>query len=74
MRVCIVFASESNWQVWVTLEDHNPIRDAFGFCIGTGKTRDAAVADAVKDLEGATEVLQSPPDAVEVLDSHGEKM
>jgi len=51
---------EDGWQVWITLDGHDPIEDAFGFIVGTGDTRDEAVAAAVKDLEAAIEELQQP--------------
>ena len=50
-----------DWDVWISLPDHDPIEDAFGFVVGVGRTRDAAVADAVQALEEAVERLQAPP-------------
>lgn len=60
----IVSEGDADWHVWMSLEDHDPLDDAFGFIIGSGETRDAAVADAVASLEAATARLQSPPGVV----------
>jgi hypothetical protein len=53
-----------DWAVWISLEDSDPLTDAFWFVIGSGATRDAAVADAVATLEEAVERLQSPHQGV----------
>lgn len=54
-----------DWDVWISLPNHDPIKDVFGFAIGVGDTRDAAVADAVQALEEAVERLQAPPGQIE---------
>lgn len=56
----VIVGDEGDYNVWISLPDHDPVRDAFGFVIGCGDTRDAAVADAVASLEGALSALQSP--------------
>ncbi len=45
-----------HWQVWVNTED----LEFTGLCVGTGETRDEAIAVAVKALEAIVEHLQSP--------------
>jgi hypothetical protein len=64
-RLLIHEETGDDWQVWISLDDHDPLNDPFGFIIGTGKTRDAAVADAVRDLEAILEQLQAPPGTIE---------
>ena len=47
-------SEDGDWEVWI-----NPDwRD--GLCLGVGKTRDAAVAQAVATLEEAATRLQEP--------------
>jgi hypothetical protein len=48
--------SEDDWSVWLNAGD----TDFSGMCIGTGATRDEAVADAVNGLEEAVARLQGP--------------
>ena len=48
------------WNVWIGLEGDMPAPQGFSFIIGSGATRDEALADAVKDLEAALEQLQQP--------------
>ncbi len=55
----------NDWSVWITLPNHDALNDAVGFVIGSGETRDAAVASAVADLESALRRLQSPQGEVE---------
>ena len=50
------------WCVWAGLDGEDPRESLHGFIIGQGDTRDEAVADAVRELEAATERLQSPVD------------
>lgn len=45
-----------DWEVWVNCEDQN----FSGLCVGTGSTRDEAVAEAVTALEAIVELLQRP--------------
>jgi hypothetical protein len=49
-----------DWSVWATLEGHDAIRDSFGFIIGVGATRDAAVADAVRVLKELSRSYNHP--------------
>ena len=53
-------AGTSGWFVWISLPNHDPDKDAYGFIIGAGDTRDAAVTDAVSALQDAMDRLQSP--------------
>lgn len=51
-----------DWLVWIGLEGDGDIsREGLGFVIGVGKTRDAAVAEAVADLEAVVARLQEAP-------------
>jgi hypothetical protein len=54
---CLHVFHEGDWQVWL-----NPYRFGHpdGLCVGTGDTRDEAVANAVKTLEEMTALLQQP--------------
>ena len=61
----LIEASDGEYSVWVSLPDHDPIKDAFGFVIGTGVTRDQAVAAAVVELEDLLGRLQGPPGTIE---------
>jgi hypothetical protein len=68
MRVAIINNGDC-FDVWVSLElkeDPRRLRDSF--VIGTGETRDAAVASAVQDLEAALDALQGPPGVVAEYD------
>lgn len=56
--------SEPHWNVWVSLPDHDPVNDPFGFVIGVGSTRDVAVEDAVAVLEDCCDRLQAQRDPV----------
>lgn len=53
--------------VWLDTE----VADHDGLCIGLGDTRDAAVADAVKDLEARLAELQLPQSAFQTRDQDG---
>lgn len=57
----ITHAADDDWNVWISLPDHDPVEDSYGFIVGSGSTRDDAVASAVRDLETLLERLQSPP-------------
>lgn len=46
------------WEVWVSLVDGNPLRMGESFIIGVGATKDAAIADAQKDLNAAKAQLK----------------
>jgi hypothetical protein len=52
MNIVVVQERES-WDVWVSLDGHDPLKSQFGFCIGTAATRQRAVSNAVKELENA---------------------
>lgn len=65
LSLLITRDGDGDWCVWMSLPDHDPELDAFGFVIGIGATRDAAVADAVAELEGVGVRLQAPAGAVE---------
>jgi hypothetical protein len=60
--------SDNDWSVWMSLPDHDPIEDAFGFVVGSGETREEAVADAVAVLQEATRRLQAPACDIEERD------
>jgi hypothetical protein len=62
----ITTSGPEDWAVWISLPKHDPLTDRWGFVIGSGATRDAAVADAVATLEQAVERLQSPTGVVAV--------
>lgn len=47
------------WQVWLGLAGEHPVLDLYGFVVGVGETRDAAIADAVQNL-GQVAQLQAP--------------
>ncbi len=47
----------THWEVWLDTD----VGEQDGLCIGSGATRDQAVADAVTELEAALEELQHPP-------------
>jgi hypothetical protein len=60
--IAVLHDAPDDWQVWIGLEDQTPPA-GLSFIIGTGPTRDAAVAAAVKDLEDVIERLQQPAEA-----------
>lgn len=51
-------AHSQAWQVWISLENEHGIEQGEAFIIGSGATRDEAVAGAVADLEAQIEQLQ----------------
>lgn len=53
----VLVREENGWEVWISLDDHHPLRDRFGFCIGLGLSRASAVSDAVTELEAVIEKL-----------------
>lgn len=55
-----VLRDGSDWNVWIALDDGTTPPSGPSFIIGSGATRDEAVAEAVKDLEAATDQLQQP--------------
>ena len=62
-QIVVLHEGPDDWQVWIGLEDQRPPA-GWSFSIGTGQTRNAAVADAVKDLEAQIERLQQPVTSV----------
>ena len=56
----LITGTEGDYSVWISLEQHDPVLDPYGFIIGTSDTRDGAVADAVASLEAAIDQLQAP--------------
>lgn len=58
-RIAILDDGPDDWQVWIALEDERPPH-VLSFIIGSGKTRDEAVAAAVADLEACIDKLQGP--------------
>lgn len=56
--VTIQCAAMDDWTVWLSLDDHDPVKDPFGFVIGVGQTREDAIGDAVQDLVAALTALQ----------------
>jgi len=55
-RILHLAKRDGFFEVWLNTE----VSDFDGIHIGEGETRDAAVADAVKTLEGAVAALQRP--------------
>ena len=58
MSALTIINEEGQWGVWIGLDNTNPRTSPFGFCIGVGTTRNKALAEAVADLESATDALQ----------------
>ena len=65
MKLLITHNGDADWNVWATLDNHDALKDACGFVIGGGETKDAALASAVVELETAVDALQSPSGVVE---------
>lgn len=61
----IVIYRDDEYEVWCGVDGDNTINATV---IGTGPTRDVAVADAVTYLESALTALQAPPGAVREVD------
>ena len=70
MTTLVVNYDLQTWNVWISLPDHDPLTDDFGFVIGTGKTRDKAVAQAVHELETIIERLQVPAGLINKLEQY----
>lgn len=49
---------DGQWGVWIGLSGENPITSPFGFCAGTGATKDEALARAVLSLQAACDTMQ----------------
>ena len=60
MSAITVLRDGDDWDVWMNLDDGTTAPGGLSFVIGSGATRDEAVADAVKDLEAALDQLQQP--------------
>lgn len=60
-RVMVYEVGTDDWEVWIGLDDEDPLESPVGFCLGHAATRDGAVAQAVADLEAAVAELQRPP-------------
>lgn len=53
-----------DWQAWIGWDGDGRADDVTGWIIGAGPTRDAAVTEAVAELEAAVEKLRTkPPEA-----------
>jgi hypothetical protein len=50
-------APDSEWEVWIGLDGEDPEDCPFGFLVGIGPTKQAAIADAIKDLQTAVNDL-----------------
>lgn len=67
----LVIYRDNHYEVWFGVDGDNIIN---AHVIGTGPTRDTAVADAVQHLESALEALQSPPGVVREVDVRSVKV
>ena len=56
-----IYQDGEDFEVWFGVDVDNIIN---AHVIGSGSTRDAAVTDAVHELESALEALQSPPGVI----------
>jgi hypothetical protein len=54
-----MLGSEGDWEVWLQLAGDVEPPSGNTICIGTGATRNEAIADAVRDLEDVVEQLQT---------------
>lgn len=59
MSKVLIINDGDDWNVWLGCEGEGP-KEANSLVIGVGSSRDAAVADAVRELERLTTELQSP--------------
>lgn len=68
MPSTIVYRDVDGFEVWIgpDVARTENIKDAF--IVGVGLTLGAALAEAVKELEAITEMLQSPPGNLRVVD------
>lgn len=55
--VLSLLGKDGDWQVWVALEDSDPIAQHESFVIGVGDTKARAFTDAAKELEEAAGAL-----------------
>jgi hypothetical protein len=55
VKFVVLREDEHEWEVWTTLKDAtaDPRDDLFGFCVGSGDTREEAIRDAVWNVECA---------------------
>ena len=65
VSLLITKSGDDDWNVWIGLPEQDPLLDPYGFIIGSGATKEAAITEAVASLEAATERLQSPAEAIE---------
>jgi hypothetical protein len=66
MNGLVIYRDDQQYEVWCGVDDGDNIINAH--IIGTGPTRDEAVAEAVQHLESALEALQSPHGVVQEVD------
>jgi hypothetical protein len=45
--------SDGGFEMWVGLEGSDPRADAFGFMVGQGETREAAIEDGTREMARA---------------------
>ncbi len=69
MSVVKIFNTNGEFAVWLDTE----VVDHDGICLGLGATRDAAVADAVADLEARLAELQLPSTAFQTRQQDDER-
>ncbi len=69
MSVVKIFNTGGEFAVWLDTE----VADHDGLCLALGATRDAAVADAVADLESRLAELQLPPSAFQIRKQDDER-
>lgn len=48
---------DGTWGLWVGLAGENPITSPYGFCVGTGRTKDEAIERGRVSLHRACELL-----------------
>ena len=65
MKDLVIYREGQEYEVWCGVDGDNIIN---AHIIGTGLTRDDAVADAVQYLEAALDALQSPVGVVKEVD------
>lgn len=63
----VIVRDGDDWNVWAMLDEEaddgmKPWHSNNSLIVGVGQSRDAAVADAVREFEAAVERLQQPPE------------